>query len=543
MDAANDPSVHTITWMSSSQVGKTEVLLNVIGYFVQHDPSPILVLQPTQKPMAESFSKDRIMPMFRDSPALTGLIEQKGRTSGNTILHKSFPGGHLTIGGANSPSGLASRPIRIVLADEIDRYPASAGAEGDPLSLAEARTQTFWNRKIVRTSTPTVDGMSRIADAFAEGDRRYFEVPCPHCGGQQRLVWSQIIFDKLEDGSPDLDSVHYECNRCKAPIEEVEKRGMLLRGQWVATAPFRGHASFHSSALYSPWLSWKQIVRQWHEARGDHERMKVWTNTVLGETWREEAREVDYIPLMNMRETYQVPDDVLVVVASVDVQDDRLECLAVGYGVNEQSWRLEHRVIPGDTTLASVWDDLRGWLSTARWTRDDGTVLTLAACGIDSGHQTKMVYEFCARTRGRIFCLKGVAGEKPIASPPAHGSKAPIALYTVGVDAAKDVLFARLANPQTPARLHFSMECTEEFFLQLTAEKAVLKKRRGFDYREWVKIRPRNEALDLYVYSLATLYILNPVWPALAKPKTVEKKPDPPKKPPRPKGWVRNWRG
>lgn len=525
MDAVNDPSVEIISWMSSAQVGKTEVLLNIIGCFVENDPSPILVLQPTQKPMAEAFSKDRLAPMFRDTPCLTGLIEHKGRTGGDTILHKAYPGGHLTIAGANSPSNLASRPIRIVLADEIDRYPESAGAEGDPLGLAERRTTTFWNRKIVRTSTPTISGMSRIEASFLEGDQRRYEVPCPFCGAFQVLKWSNVVFDKLEDKSPAYKTVHYECAHCGDPIEEVEKRGMLLKGHWTATAPFSGHASFHISALYSPWMKWREIVKEWHQARGDHERMKVWTNTVLGEVFREEAREISHVPLMDRREAYGVPQGVLVVILSVDVQETRLELLCTGYGLNEESWELDHRVISGDTTLGDAWDDLRGYLNAQKFTREDGSILGIAACGIDSGYQTKMVYEFARKTRGRVYVLKGVTGERPIVSAGQRQPKTRIDLYSVGVDPAKDVLFGRLINPG-PARLHFSMRCDEEFFLQLTAEKAVIKRRRGFDYREWIKIRPRNEILDLYVYSLATLYALNPVWRALAatprqpKPKT-----------------------
>ena len=305
--------------------------------------------------------------------------------------------------------------------------------------------------------------MSRIEASFLEGDQRHFEVPCPHCGEFQRLVWSQIVFAKLEDKSPDYASVHYECIHCKAPIEEIEKRRILQRGRWVATAPFSGHASFHISALYSPWMKWREVVKEWHQARGDHERMKVWTNTVLGEVFREEAREIPHSPLLEKREQYGVPNDVLVVVVSVDVQETRLELLVIGYGVNEQSWLLDHRVINGDTTLGAVWDELKGYLTTTKYTRDDGAVLGLAACGIDSGFQTKMVYEFATRTRGRLFVLKGVTGERPIMSA-AQRLKSGVDLYSVGVDPAKDLIFGRIINGG-PARLHFSTRCDEEFFL------------------------------------------------------------------------------
>lgn len=542
MDACNNPAVHTITWMSSSQVGKTEVLLNIIGYYIAHDPSPMLCLQPTQKPMAEDFSKDRLATMIRDTPRLRGLVgDAKSKSSGNTILHKSFPGGHITIGGANSPSGLASRPIRIVLSDEIDRYPESAGTEGDPLQLVERRTTTFWNKKLLRTSTPTIDGRSRIDSAFKEGDQRYYYVPCPHCEVKQRLLWSNVTFDMV-DGVPDLGTVHYECRHCRQPIEHVEKRKMLIEGEWQATAPFTGHASFHISALYSPWVTWAEVVDEWHKSRGDDERMKVWTNTLLGETFREEAREIEHAPLMARREAYSCPNEVLVTVCTVDVQDDRLEALVSGWGDGEESWHLEHKVFYGDTTQPHVWEDLEAYITRTKIKRDDGAIFSINAVGIDSGHQTKMVYEFCRQSKhGRVFCLKGVGGERAIVSPPTNKT-GPVPIFSVGSDPAKDVVFSRLTIRDQPGQMHFNMHCSEDYFLQLTAEKAVLKKRRGFDYREWQKIRPRNEILDLWVYALATLYILNPAWKALEERYSAQNVTTEPKKQKSVNNWVTGWR-
>ena len=524
MDAVNNPATHTITWMSSSQVGKTEVLLNIVGYFIENDPAPMLVLQPTQKPMAEDFSKDRLATMLRDSPCFLGKVASpRARDSGNTILHKSFPGGHVTVGGANSPSGLSSRPIRITLADELDRYPLSAGSEGDPLTLVERRSTTFWNRKRIRTSTPTVEGQSRIEDAFLEGDQRRFYVPCPHCDVKQVLKWSNVKWDKNEDGGPDLSSVHYECAHCRAPIEHVEKRRMLLDGEWQAGAPFAGHASFHINALYSPWTTWAEIVEEWQASRGDSERMKVWTNTLMGETFKEEARELDYTPLLARREGYSVPPGVLVTVATVDVQEDRLELLLVGFGVQETGWHLDHRVFHGDTTQQDVWADLEQYVTNTRVKRDDGAVLGINAVGIDSGYQTNMVYDYVRQTKhGRTFTLKGMGGERAIISPPVGRLR----VFTVGVDPAKDVIFQRaMLKDNAPGQLHFNLSCSEEYFLQLTAEKAVVKYKRGFEVREWVKIRPRNEILDLWVYALATLYILAPQWEAINKSVTVEPPP------------------
>ena len=206
MDAVNDPRTEMVVIMSSAQVGKTEIINNIIGYNVHLDPSPILLLQPTLE-MAEAWSKDRFAPMLRDTYVLKGLVKDpRTRDSGNTLLHKRFPGGHITMAGANSPASLASRPIRLVLCDEVDRYPVSAGTEGDPVSLAKKRTTTFWNRKILLTSTPTIKGASRIESAFEQSDQRRFYVPCPQCGEKQTLKWQQV---KWEQGDPkDGDEKH-----------------------------------------------------------------------------------------------------------------------------------------------------------------------------------------------------------------------------------------------------------------------------------------------------------------------------------------------
>ena len=166
MDAVNEPGVSEVVYMTSSQIGKTEILNNIIGYFAHQDPSPMLLIQPTLD-MAETWSKDRLAPMIRDTDALTDLFgDPRSRDSNNTLLHKKFPGGHITMAGANSPSSLASRPIRIVLLDEEDRYPHSAGTEGDPGSLAQKRTTTFWNRLLVTASTPTIEDESKIEETI-----------------------------------------------------------------------------------------------------------------------------------------------------------------------------------------------------------------------------------------------------------------------------------------------------------------------------------------------------------------------------------------
>ena len=218
MDVIVDRKIETVVFMKSAQVGATELLLNVLGYYISQDPCPVMCLQPTIE-MGRSFSKDRLAPMLAASPALADKVkEPRSRDSENTVLHKKFPGGHLTITGANSASGLASRPIRILLIDECDRYPASAGSEGDPIALATKRTTTFWNRKIIMASTPTIDGLSRIQTAFESSDKRKYWVPCVHCKDYITLEWANVHWEETQP-----DTAHYVCQSCGSIMEEKHK--------------------------------------------------------------------------------------------------------------------------------------------------------------------------------------------------------------------------------------------------------------------------------------------------------------------------------
>jgi phage terminase large subunit GpA-like protein len=336
MDAITDEKVREVWVMKSAQVGWTEILNNVIGYHVHQDPAPMLLVQPTLE-MAESWSKDRLAPMVRDTPVLTERIaDPKSRDTGNTLLHKKFTGGHLTVAGANSPSGLASRPIRVVLFDEVDRYPASAGTEGDPISLGKKRTATFWNRKILAGSTPTIKGSSRIEAGFESGDQRFYHVPCPHCGEFQRLIWSQV---KWPDGQPEL--AEYICVACGAILTEADKPEMLRAGEWRGSKEFSGIVSFHISELYSPWSTWAEMAVAFVRAKRFPETLQTWINTSLGETFEERGEEVAAVGLSQRREAYTVnsiPGGALMLTVGVDVQDDRLEASVWAWGRDEEAW-------------------------------------------------------------------------------------------------------------------------------------------------------------------------------------------------------------
>lgn len=524
MDAVSDPLIDTVVVMSGAQSGKTEVLGNLIGYHIHQDPAPILLLQPTLE-MAQAWSKDRLAPMLRDTPVLQGRVKDpRSKSSQNTMLHKTFPGGHITMAGSNSPASLASRPIRIVLCDEVDRYPVSAGTEGDPVNLARKRTATFWNRTAILTSTPTIKGVSRIEAEFQLSDQRYYFVPCPHCGEFQRLVWAQVTWLKDDAGKGIPESAKYACVHCAGLWDEVQRHTAVRRGEWRATEPTLSRAGFHISEMYSPWSSLKTMVQAFLEAKGRPELLKTWVNTSLGETWEDDGETVDGIGLVARREKYPapVPGGALLLTAGVDVQRDRIEVEVVGWGEGEESWNVDYLVLPGDPSRPQVWRDLDDCLG-ATYRHETGTELHITSVVIDSGDQTTAVYAYVKpRQSRRIFAGKGVSGPgRPVAkvSRKISGKKTrDVDLYQIGVDDAKGIIYARLQiEIPGPGYCHFPVDRDEEYFSQLTAEKLTVKFYKGFPRKEWVKSRPRNEALDCRVLAFAALKILNPVWSAISK--------------------------
>lgn len=516
MDAVSDRDVQRVVIMSSAQIGKTELVLNVLGYHMDQDPAPILTMQPTLN-MAKTFSKDRVATMVRDTPRLREKVkESRTRDSGNTLLHKSFPGGHLTITGANSAADLASRPIRFVLCDEVDRYPPSAGSEGDPVELAIKRTITFHNRKIVLVSTPTLKNHSRIEKAFLESDQRYFHVPCPHCGFEHRLEWKNI---KWDPGAP--QAAYAVCPDCGGVINDQHKKAMLRNGRWIATQPFKGVAGFHLSALYSPWRKFGDSVKAFLEARKlGRDGLQVFSNTELGETWEDEAGEyASWEQLLARAEPYRplfVPPKGLLLTAGVDVQDNRLAVKVKAWGVGEESWLVYWGEIYGDPAGDAVWQELDELLQRD-YEHASGKNMRITATAIDSGgHHTQRVYAYARdRKSWNVIAIRGssqpgqaVRGKPSSVDLDHRGRKIKngAEVWMVGTDTAKSLIYARMKAPDIAAKMHFYVGLDAEYFMQLTAEKRVTRLHKGFTKMEWVKTRPRNEALDCEVYALAAAY-------------------------------------
>ncbi|MBV4427171.1 phage terminase large subunit family protein [Clostridium tyrobutyricum] len=518
MDSVNDNEVEVIVIMSSAQIGKSELLLNTIGYFVDYDPSPILMMQPTET-NAKDFSKDRIATMIRDSPVLRNKVsDDREKDSSNTILHKTFPGGHLSLVGANAPAGLASRPIRILLADEVDRYPLTVGVEGDPLSLAEKRTKTFWNKKKIFVSTPTEEGISRIAKEFNSSTQEEWCLPCPVCGKFQPLEFERI---KFED-------VTMECKYCKERFNEFEwKSG---QGKWIAKNPdVHRKRGFHLNALVSPWERWENIIIDFREAKKNGtETLKTWVNTTLGKVWKDKSGEgVDKKELLKRRKTYDcdVPEGSIVLTAGVDVQDDRLEIEVVGWGIGKQSWGIEYTVFHGDPGQDVVWNQLDNYLQK-NFYYNDGSALVISCVCIDSGgHYTTEVYRFCKpREHRRIFAIKGYGGTgKPFIGKVSRNNRERAALFPLGVDTGKETLLSRLKIEfEGPGYCNFPKESSkgydENYFDGITSERRIIKYSNGIPKFQWIKKGSvRNEPLDIRNYATAALEILNPDLESMAE--------------------------
>ena len=492
--------------------------------------------------------------MLRDTPKLQGLVKDpRSRDSGNTVLQKEGAGFSITIVGANSPTGFRRSTIRALLMDELSAWPPSAGLEGDQEKLAEMRTQTFWNRKIIAGSTPTVKGICRIERRFNKSNQHQYFVPCPECGEFQTLKWSGVIWP--ED---DPDKAEYACESCGVLIPSSKKLGMLQGGEWrrVGEDGEPNHIGFHINALYSlhAGAAWGRLAREFIEAkRSGHEALRSFVNLVLGETWdADEGDGVEADPLFRRREDYEkAPKRILCMTAAVDVQGDRLEVERKGWCDGEESWGLGYIIIMGDPGRPQVWKDLDEFLLTPIRTTD-GRSLTISAACIDSGgHHTQSVYDFVRpRQSRRVFAIKGssIAGA-PIVGRPNKQRKRRVTLLPVGTDAAKDLIYARLKQDEAGAGyFHFpnSNEYDEEYFAQLTSERAVQSFVKGVPRRKYKQTRARNEVLDIAVYNLAAIRILNPNWQKLKeaiKPKD-EKPTEKPssRKPKRGGGWkVDGW--
>lgn len=521
MDAFTQPGIHEIAIMASAQVGKSEIELNMMGRAIDIDPGPILYVQPTDS-VAEDYSKRRIAPMINACPTLRDKVNKaKSRDSSNTITMKTFPGGSLSIIGANSPSDLASKPVRYIFLDEIDRFPPSAGTEGDPIELAERRTETYrHNRKIVKTSTPTIKGKSKIEKAYMNGTQEEWHTQCPYCQNYSYIRFDDVRFDKEafrdENGETGyiVSGACWRCPICQRETPEHEVK--RCPAKWIVKNPKaigNGIRSFRLNAFMSPWSDWKAIALAFLKAKDDPELLKVFHNTMLGESW--EMRDRSGVPeaLHARREHYnaEIPTGVLVLTMGIDTQDNRLEYEVVGWDRNEESWGISRGVIPGRADSPGVWEEVDALLDR-EWKLKNGMVMRVLATFMDSGgHFTQDVYRECARRASRrIWPIKGEGGEgKAYVRQMKSGTGYRGAVgFLIGVDSGKEaILYASGLTEPGPRYMHFPIDYQRgydlDYFRGLISEKQVIHRRNGQNVIVWEKTYERNEPLDCRNYARA----------------------------------------
>lgn len=534
MDAPLEPGVRKIAVRKAAQVGCSEAINNIIGYFIQHDPCPMLLIHPTDGD-AEEYSKQRLAGMIRTSSALSAAIDERE----STLTLKMFAGGYLVLGGAGSPNMFARRTARLGLGDDVDRWVPKIGDEGDPVDLLQKRTTTYDNGLVIYVSTPVMKG-GRIDTLVARSDRRQYFVPCPHCGREDYLTWSdplhfRVVFDGRDPLTARLACPSPDHGGCGATLQEHDRRRMVMAGHWRPTAEPQepGLVGFHLPALVTTLgdASLSTWVAQFVSAldRGK-ESLRVFINTTLAEGWEDRTVKLEPHALLARREAYvddqgrdvEVPGPAVCLTAGVDVQENRFELQVIGWAPAGVRYVVDYRVIPGDPKQADTRQALLDALSR-KYSHASGHQLPIQATCLDTGYATDEMYDFVLQHQARrIFATKGVGGRsgEPIVgkvSERRYGrSPRPVRLYLINTDDAKGEILSALAQDTTaPGAMRFPIDLdtvNEEYFAQLTAEHRETRYNKGgvATHSVWVLDRERNEALDTAVLCLAAFRMLNP---------------------------------
>ncbi len=518
MDALVDPMIEEITIMAASQVGKTEAMLNMLGYVIDQDPGPTLLVLPRADD-ARSVSHNRVRPMIDSSQALHRYIPENGDEL--TQLEYHFDRMVLYFAGSNSPADLASRPIRYLFLDEVDKYPKFSGREADPIKLAQERQKTFWNRKTVKVSTPTTrEGY--IFREYEKSDQRRYYVPCPHCGRSQVLLFGQIKWPK-EEALPEKIKIGrlawYECRFCAGRIDDSHKQRMMQAGEWIAEKkePTRNRG-FWISSLYSPWLTWSDIACEFLRSKDYVELLMNFVNSWLAEVWEEKIEETTVDRLRNLAREYDrgsIPDGVLVLTAGVDVQKDHFYYVIRGWGYYEESWLIRAERV-------EYWEDIVEALFKTEYRRPGSEErLSVYMTCVDSGFRTDEVYRFCRYWGDKSKAVKGLedinggrfyrANKIDINSKTGAVIPGGLVLWNVNVNQYKDKL-NRLVTSKEPCKWHLFRGPSDDYLFQFASEHKILIRNRttGKAKEVWQKKKESaaNHFLDAEVYALAAADII-----------------------------------
>ncbi len=501
MDAFTDPDIEEIIYVKSSQVGGTECMNNIAGFIIAQDPSPALIVLPTLD-LAEYASKNRVQPMV----SLCSVLQERYQDRESKILELQFDGMYIVLSGANSPASLASRPIRYLLMDEVDKYPTNAGKEADPRSLARERTKTFaHNKKIFQTSTPTIKKGPIWQEWENADDKRRYYVPCPHCGHYQTFRFKQIKWPKMAKTPEEVQvTAYYECEECKGIITDAHKQGMLRAGEWRSEQKNGSRkTAFHMNAIYSPWVRFGDMAYEFMKSKDFPELLMNFVNSWLGEPWENTEVKMNSDKVLERQSEYEegvIPEGTYLLTGGVDVQKNHMYFTIRAWGLNMTSWNIAHGIV-------ETWDQLENIMNML-FTDKEGNKYQINLCGVDSGDQTDEVYDFCAMNQEWAKPVKGssnpLLSRYKISTIDKVDSKAyGMRLYIVDGGQYKDMIAGRIQRPnEKPGSWMVYQGCDREYAEQICAEEKVIEKTGGREVEVWRKkgSHTANHYLDAEVY-------------------------------------------
>lgn len=508
MDRFTDPLIEKIVLCFGAQIGKTETELNMIGYALDQTASPVMMVYPTDA-IAKFASDKRVQPMIKSVKSINDKFDENSK-----LLELDFNNGnYMVLVGANSPSSLSSRSIKYLFFDEIDKYPAFAGKEADPIKLATERTKTFVDKKIVMVSTPTVES-GNIWQAFmSANERRQYYVPCPHCGVSQVLKFKQIKWPDEHNDNVDMirDTAYYECEHCGEHIYDRHKMEMLRRGEWRAVNESQSKVrsvSYHLSSIYSPWVTFGDVAYEFKNSKGTPATLMNFINSWLAEPWKSSKTK----STQNMEFTQSnypcgvVPDKAVLLIASVDVQLDHFWWEVRAYAPGVKSYLIDYG-------QASTWEDLEEIIINREYPSEYGEPRQVMKAGIDSGFRTDEVYQFCSRFPEVCIPLKGSSNHTTMTAPYTmtsleKGVVGGLKLYVLNTDYWKDFIFARMIRPaDEEGTIHLYKECPQEYSDHLRSEEKqeIRNVKTGAVTVQWKPLtsHPVNHLLDTCTYNAA----------------------------------------
>lgn len=513
MDAFCESEIETIVFCKPTQVGGTESLNNMIGYVISQDPAPALIVYPTLE-LAEYASKNRLQPMIK----LSDDMANKFIESETKVLELQFEGMYIVVAGANSPASLASRPIRYLFLDEVDKYPSNAGKEADPISLAKERTKTFAaNKKIFLTSTPTLKDGNVWKYMENSNEIRHYFMPCPHCGAYQEFKFKQLKWVG-SDMTEAQATAYYECEHCKGKIYDSHKMQMLRAGKWEAVKKSKSkrQTAFHINTMYSPWVKFGDVAYEFLRCKDDPELLQNFVNSWLAEPWEETQLTLNSEIVFERETEYEemvVPEWAQMLTAGVDVQKDKFYYSIRAWGANYTSQNIRHGEVFDLVDIEKIMN--------LEYKKASGQGLYIDLCLIDSGFRTDEVYEFCYYNAEWCTACKGSSRydmymKYRLSTVNKTNSKAMgMRVVEVNTNRYKDFIAARLRRENATDRMNGSFmvykNTDKDYAEQLTAEHKVREKKNGQEVQVWKpkKAHIDNHYLDCEVYSCCAADLLN----------------------------------